>query len=566
MFNAGFGKHLFKIDTESIHTYSWGVNSQTSSTENQELTSRCICLKSKDKTFFLVNLEIHHISENLSLRLFEQLKILKVLDSRDQLLLTANGTFSGPAGYDSFPLFNITSAGQYDDQLVDLLVESSVNAALSAHDDLKKATLYYKKGQFDIDTPIAFQTDLKSFLSNKENHELEGVTNREAVQSSMQLIHIVREEDEGFVCWYSVQCRSLGNMFSQISSDNRGLAARLSEKNVELAIFAQAESADIRPDNQWNKKRGEFQGPFNNPIKNREFHGRHQYEKAMELLLSTGKVLEGDLLFNFRYHDFSKVRVSKKLVNEVNPTISEEQITSEAVLGVHFFSEHNSKAMKVLQKLVMFSQALIYCFRSFLRPSSFKKWRRETLNHWPKDHFIKTSRKELFFGILEKGFFRKLRKYSKNLDLYLKQCKALRSEKSNWVQNVLPQHLIQIGPLLLIGSSFNPTVSAGKKIRKKCLIRGKNHNPSLEEVIFISHSNSYGGVLTTYSEYRRNTFLTALTLFGKWSLVAYMTYLELMVDGLYREKTESSSEHISTRVLPLDFSDQELESRVRTLE
>ncbi|GAC58523.1 putative ceramidase [Gordonia hirsuta DSM 44140 = NBRC 16056] len=103
----------------------------------------------------------------------------------------------------------------------------------------------------------------------------------------------------------------------------------------------------------------------------------------------------------------------------------------------------------------------------------------------------------------------------------------------SWVEQNLPIQLLRIGDLVLAAMPAESTIVAGLRIRR--LVADALSVP-LENVLLQGYANGYSQYVTTPEEYTAQQYEGGATLFGRWTLSAYMQEFDRLARAMARRR------------------------------
>ncbi|WP_433755580.1 neutral/alkaline ceramidase [Nocardia sp. CA-135398] len=98
-----------------------------------------------------------------------------------------------------------------------------------------------------------------------------------------------------------------------------------------------------------------------------------------------------------------------------------------------------------------------------------------------------------------------------------------------WVPSVVPIQIMRIGDLVLASGPAEYTVVSGLRIRR---VVARALNAPVENVIVQGYANGYSGYVTTPEEYVSQQYEGGETLYGRWTLPAYMQEFDQLARAL----------------------------------
>ncbi|KAF7247476.1 Neutral ceramidase [Varanus komodoensis] len=287
------------------------------------------------KRVVFVTCELGMISQRIRIEVLKQLKQkYGDLYRRDNVILSATHTHSGPAGYFQNTIFLITGKG---------LIKSSINAIVRgilksievAHENMIKGRIFINKGLLENSQ---INRSPFSYLHNPEPERLRYSSNTD---KEMVVLKMVADNGQeiGMLSWFAIHPVSMNNSNTLTSSDNVGYAASLLEqeknkgylpgKGPYVAAFASANLGDVSPnikgphcintggscENLYNycpvggAKMCIATGPGKDMFESTGIIGRAIYLKAKELYQAASEEINGPISSAHQWVDMSNVTV-----------------------------------------------------------------------------------------------------------------------------------------------------------------------------------------------------------------------------------------------------------------
>lgn len=449
-----------------------------------------VCDQSSNKRVVILSADIWSCTLAVKMEVVKRLNTIYGNDlyTIDNVLLSGTHTHSGPGGYSHYALFNLSILG-FDKQNFECIVNGMVQAIKKAHDNLAPGKIFFNNG--DVEdcgfnrSPIAYDNN-----PQQERSKYSGNTDKE-----MQLLKFVKNDGKeiGCISWFAIHPTNRGNKNKLITGDNKGYASYLFEKEqgtsinskeTFIAAFANSNCGDI----SGNVKYG-VPDLVHDFAHMKEF-GEKQFSKAKELYISANKQVTGEIDYRHTYIDFSKVNID-----------GTSNRTYPAALGASMFagSTEDSKSEFGIIEGIMATVSGDY-------PAGQKNIILEAINLLSG---LLTGFKVP--GILEdemkKGHFPK--------PIILAQGLA---EPYPLSPEVLPLQIIRIGNLILLGTPFELTTMAGRRLRESILELLKSSG--IDQLILATYANGYSGYVTTKEEYDVQHYEGASTHFGPHTLMA----------------------------------------------
>ena len=129
----------------------------------------------------------------------------------------------------------------------------------------------------------------------------------------------------------------------------------------------------------------------------------------------------------------------------------------------------------------------------------------------------------------------------------------------SWVSHNLPIQLFKIGQLLIAGVPAEFTTMAGIRLKSQL---HQIFGDQIQHVVIAGLANDYSGYVTTFEEYQQQNYEGGFTLFGPWTLHAYLQNFSSLANDLIEDKpTEAGAEpedlhkHPISMIPPVLFDD-----------
>lgn len=429
------------------------------------------------KRLVLVSADLGMIFESVKVGVIEALKKKygKQYDF-DNVLISATHTHSGAGGYALHTLYNLTIKGFYQPNY-QTIVNGIVSAIDKATVHLEPAYIFINQGEL-----IDASTN-RSLLAYEKNPEAEKGQYAYDTDKSMLVLKVISENNEpiGMLNWFAVHGVSMSNENHFISGDNKGIAAYLFEKamNVKkrdkpfVAAFFQANEGDATP-NLLAKTPNTHCHQFDCQDLLRTLDiGQKQYQKAKVLYESATTPLQGGIDYRHQYINMD----ARHVANDAN----DEAKTCHAALGYSF-------AAGTIDGLgaPFFYQGQLKTFPIVNALSSVIKKPSASLKgcQLPKPILLAVG------------------------DI----------KPHSWLPESMPVQLFRLGQLAIIGAPGEFTTMSGRRIKKAIL---NALYPLVDSVAFTGLSNSYAGYITTFEEYQQQNYEGGFTVFGPYTAMAY---------------------------------------------
>ena len=128
-----------------------------------------------------------------------------------------------------------------------------------------------------------------------------------------------------------------------------------------------------------------------------------------------------------------------------------------------------------------------------------------------------------------------------------------------WVPHNMPIQIFKIGHLVIAGVPGEFTTMSGRRL--KTLLHDSFQNQA-KQVVIAGLSNSYAGYVTTPEEYSQQNYEGGFTVFGQWTLPAYLQgFKQIASDMMFARESDSGplpedlSDNTGNLILPVFFDD-----------
>lgn len=437
------------------------------------------------------------------------------------VMLSATHTHAGPGGYAFHTLFNFTIRG-FSKQNYDVTVDGIVNAITRAHNNLEPGHIYIKNDTLDNTTKN------RSIEAYEKNPAEERAAFKNDTDKSITLLKLVNDKGQaiGEINWHAVHGVSMSNKNKLISGDNKGYASYLFEQHEKadylkdktfVAAFSQANEGDASPNIFEDLPDDGACDNFDcNDIKRTQMIGRRQYDKALSMFKEADTELKGDVDFRHTYLDMENQTIQPEF------TDGEVQHTCQAALGYSFGAgtSDGAGADSVFHPGQVEGSKLVNLLRDFIAKPT------------PEMEACQAPKPVLL---------------------------AVGLNKPAWVPHNMPVQIFKIGGLMIAGVPGEFTTTSGRRLKKllKTSFDGK-----VDTVAIAGLSNSYAGYITTPEEYTQQNYEGGFTVFGQWTLSAYLQgFKQLALDMSSGEKSQTGplpedlSWHTGSLITPVLFDD-----------
>lgn len=485
----------------------------------------------------------------------------------ENLMISAQHTHSGPGGYSHHGFYNLSIPG-FVTEVYQQIVEGIYEAIVQADQNLRPSTLQLADGEFAPDQEVAFNRSIDAYLQNPDAKKLTPKDTHLAVDRTMRLLKISTPSGEPMAAinWFGVHCTSVHNDNRKVNWDNKGYAADQMEKEIRadagnpdfIAAFAQGPTGDVSPNYVWDRKKKWTRGKFENDIESAKYNGGLQAAKALELFqkATENPAIESEIDTGLMYVNFAHVEPHPDFTGGVTGVR-----TGPACHGVSFFAGtvEGPGMPKVVawvsRRISTLMKGYEYTISAFLskskRQAIFEKYR----IHGPKHILVEAGERKVFAtrdvkNLVVPGFV------DKSLAAFKAHHRSGGLDNKPWTPQVLPLQIIILGDVAIVSVPGEPTTIAAKRIRDMLMVELAPRG--IREVIIAPYANAYSGYITTREEYLLQRYEGGHTVFGEWTLAAFMTkYRELA-----REMVKKAEDRkISHDELPVEFTHEELSKR-----
>lgn len=461
------------------------------------------------KRIAMVSVDTGAIFSNIRLAVLDRLKDkYGDLYTSQNVMITATHTHVGNSGMATDQLYRIAGndgAGfNYDQRIVDTMVNGIVAAIERAHNNLQPGHIDFQQGKL---SGVAKNRSAEAYANNPDASKYD--TN---VREDMEQLSLSAKDGKplGVINWFGVHPTSFSLKQTHVSADNKGYAQYLFEQKMGsdpkdpqafVAAFANSSLGDVVAVAGNSYSSPGFEGDANDFI-NAEKAGGPQFEKAWELFQSGGTRLQGDLDARARY------------ITMPGRTVAPE------------FTDGDGE-----QKLCTSARGYSFAPGAENGPSDFPGVYEGMTN----DNFDVFDRNmkvdQSFVGSLVRGI-------GKVISLGKDPCQAekpilIADGKLGWSPKQLPFQVLRIGEVAIIAIPFEVATMPARHLQEMTLDIMKADG--VKKVILSSPANAYAGYMATRAEYAKQNYEGASTEFGPYQLAGTkqeISYLaNAMLDG-----------------------------------
>ncbi|VVC76621.1 Neutral ceramidase [Aquicella siphonis] len=490
-FNIGAGIYDITGPAAEQRMMGYAMLNQSTSGLYSRLWARAFVLESpcNGKRVVFVNADLGQLFQAVKQQVVRRLKEKygNLYDERN-VLITATHQHSGPGGYSTYTLYNLTILG-FSEKNFNAIVNGIVTAIDRAQMNMAPATIKMAKGQL---SGVSFNRSPQSYALNPES---ERALYRRDVDTEMTLIRFDSLEGKpiGMINWFPVHGVSMNNKNHLINGDNKGYAEYLFERDFNsdygphafVAAFAQANAGDVSP-NEYGHEGGQgMEG-----MKAVERAGRPQYELARNLFESASEVIRGGIDFRHVFVEMDKVNIDPRY------TDGQMRMTCPPAIGV-------SMLAGTADGEGVGRQGLSCANISSVIPA-----------------FL-----------------------CENLTTSCQGVKPIALQLGNkkpypWVPLILPFQEFKLGQLVIVAAPFELTTMSGRRI--KTAVQEQLPKVENNHVVLSTLANAYAQYVTTPEEYQLQRYEGASNLFGPWTLSALRQQYAQLTRSLLSGETVDS--------------------------
>ncbi|MDX1901772.1 MAG: neutral/alkaline ceramidase [Gammaproteobacteria bacterium] len=481
-FNIGTGIYDITGPAAEEGMMGYAMLNQRTSGILQRLWARAFIIESpcNHKRIVFVNVDLGMVFQGIKQAVIKKLKQKYAnVYSDDNVLITAIHTHSGPGGFSTDALYNLTTLGFNRDNF-----EAISNGIVAA---IERAQHNLQLGQIKIAS-----NELNGLSHNRSPQSFELDPQAERAQypngydPRMTLIRFdsIQGQPLGLINWFPLHGVSMNNKNSLINGDNKGYAEYLFEKdfdshydqNAFVAAFAQANSGDVSP-NLFDHEGGSgLAGRL--AIENA---GQPQYENAKQLFDQADTMLIGEVDYRHMFVAMDDVAIDP-LYTDGKP-----QHTCPAAIGISMLA--GTQDGEGFGKQGVSCKDLKNAFPNFICK------------------LVTTPCQGVKPIVLQTGLMK----------------------PHPWTPRILPLQLFKIGHLIIIATPVEVTTISGSRLRN---VVARYFPLDQYEIVISALSNAYSGYLATPEEYQLQRYEGASTLFGPWELSALEQGFGVLAESL----------------------------------
>jgi neutral ceramidase len=409
----------------------------------------------------------------------------------ENVTISATHTHSGPGAYSHYALYNLSMLG-YDEKHFNTVAEGIYQSIVRAHNNLEPGNIRINTGELNNcgwnRSPLAYEG----------NPAWEKARYNSDTDKTMTLLRFVSTDgsDLGTVNWYAVHPTSMGNTNKLISSDNKGYASYLFEKQIGtnyaadktfVAAFAENNAGDVSPNIYWGYPNGV------DDYDHMKIIGERQYDKAIALFNEAAVDLVGSVDYRHMYVDMSNQYISPAFMP---PDQAGGGKTCVAAIGVSMLagSTEDGKGIDIPEGITYpYDISLLghpFQFEFTIIPEDQRC-------HGKKPIVLPTGR--------------------------------IKPQGIPLTPEVLPVQILKIGNLAIIAQPTEITTMAGRRLKETVM---NALGGQVDYVVIAGLSNAYAEYVATYEEYNLQHYEGASTHFGPYTLNAFQEKFDYIARAL----------------------------------
>ena len=429
------------------------------------------------------------------------------------VMIAATHTHSGPGGYSHHVMYNLTTFGHVA-QSYAAIVDGITEAIAKADSTLGPATVSVMSGEVAESTMI--NRSMPAFRLNTDVVALgPGGADAAAVNREITVMQVRRSERPvGVIAWHAVHNTSMPNTNHLVSSDHKGYASYLFEKEFGsiaplrnyggfVAAFPNGAEGDMSPNLNTSDPK-HFYGPLPNELESTALIGRREFKAARSLLDVAGQTPVGG---EVDYRHAFVMMPGYVVRNTVHANGVGGKSLCPAAYGASFMAGAEDGPSGPLGEGLALGSGM-------------------------DQATLETARAELVAIVA--AFVppaapmiadMMLRSADSDRCQFPKPVLIPTGHYPNWTPEILPFQLLRIGTVAIAGIPGEMTVQGGRRL--KAALKAALLPLGVTEVILTGLANEYSGYITTPEEYGSQEYEGASTLYGRLTFDAYK---EIFVD------------------------------------
>ena len=409
------------------------------------------------------------------------------------VMISGTHTHCGPGGYSYFLTYNASIRG-FNQQNFDAIVNGIYESICRASENMFPGRIKIASGDLEECGKI------RSYNAYKMNPEVDAdaIPDKDNVDPMHKTMVLLRFEDEaghgrGSINWFGVHTTNMGEKTKLVSSDNKGYAQELFEKEFGvISAFANSCCGDISPNagkDENNKKYGRPDGVHD--IEKAQKFGKKQFERAKALYENASEDIGHELDYRHTFVDMSNTQIENT-----------ENRTWPAAMGFGMIngSQEDSSGLN----LEHWGEGTT-CDNIQANPDLFKKILKLASSvfgvKWPKQ--------------IDPSFIDGQKKKAILFPLGL-----MKHKKNPIAPSILPLQILRVGKLLIVAHPGELTDCGGIRMRST-ISEVFQDDPRIEHVVISTYTNAFASYTATLEAYHTQHYEGASTLYGPYALGAY---------------------------------------------
>jgi neutral ceramidase len=433
----------------------------------------------------------------------------KYIYSEKNVLISGNHTHSGPGGYSNYFVYNLAmidlhAMSGFNGQNFDCIADGIFRSIVDAHLNKRKGKILMAKGDLEDCGKIR---SVPAYKNNPEIDEtaIDPDNTVEPFYREMTLLKFLDENNEpmGSLNWFALHPTNMGEKNRLISGDNKGYAEELMEKRYKgvISAFANSCCGDISPNVGFGRPDGvhDFQRC--------KAFGTKQFQKAVELFKDkSAEELTGGIDYRQTFVDMSHCAIegTDKRTWPAAFGLAMTKGSMEDSLGPGRWPEGTRKPeyFKDPEEELTLERFIVGLLGI--------KWPKDI----PQDYVDGHGNKPIFIHL-------GLSKYKGH----------------PLVPNILPLQMITLGNLVIIAHPGEMTTVAGCRLRNTVRDVLDEASTGIKHAVVATYSGAFSSYTTTREEYDMQHYEGASTLFGPWTLDAYLQENKKLALAIKEDKT-----------------------------
>lgn len=490
-----------------------------------------------------VSLDAGMVGHVLKKRALERVGMPELYNETNTIV-SGTHTHSGPSGFLQHMIFQFAGSG-WVPQTIDAMSNGVATALTRAHEDVEKQLALGRGRRVKIGATVLRNASINrspsAYLANPEQER--AAYGDDNVDTDFFAVGVYENGEsllQGLITWFAVHPTSMNNTNRLVSSDSKGYASSLVERERPgvVAAFASANLGDVtgnilgphclntgkpcdfdhstcpvdlpvRGETQRNEPCAAFGPGVDMFDSTRIIAQRHK--RALDLLLDADdaemRTIDGKISYRHTYVQMPHLEVRDWKTGALKGTLCDAALGDAFAAGTidgsgMFDFTQNATSNNPLWPIVT----------NFLHKTTPEA---VACQH-PKTILLPTG----------------------NM-----------SFPHPWAPSILPIQLVKIGPLVIAAVPTEMTTMAGRRL--KAMLRGKfsESEPNVT-VVVAGLSNEYADYTTTYEEYQVQRYEGGSTIYGPYQLDAYLQEFAHIADAMLNNEPSPRGPE------PEDFSDE----------